>query len=380
MRRRGDSLSRMEEFWRWGYSYRQVCLKIWYQKKRYLLYILSFYIGLLFPAFCIANIRSADQVIYYTTFDNMEDSVQVEWFGSRFDIPKIEGTEYSVSAYYQEDFPQWNHQYMAVKGVDEHYFYPLPEISGRGFDEEELREGGRVCLLDKKNAKRYDCRVGDRITVCGEKLRIIGIITDVKFEGMLLPFKTMKEVCRNKQNVQFTGIFRADTEEEKARITAFVTEELEKYEDVEVQGVIDGRTVYENALATKRQWRTVRGIGAAVSALFFLMNETVVLMGKAKKERQTIGIHMALGATEGEMKRMLFFETLLVTFFSAMLVLATLLPFARLASLESAVLLDHTAVVWFLASAFFMCEILTVVVMKRIFTGESRHVYLRESL
>ncbi len=349
-------------------------------KKRYLLYIISFYIGLLFPAFCIANIRSADQVIYYTTFDNMEDSVQVDWFGSGFDVPGIEGTEYSVSAYYQEDFPQWNHQYIAVKGIDEHYFYPLPEISGRGFDEEELREGRRVCLLDQKNAKRYDCRAGDRISVCGEKLRIIGIIMDTKFEGILLPFGAMEEICRNKQNIQFTGVFRADTEEEKAKITAWVTEELEKYEGIEVQGVIDGSTIYENALATKMQWRAVRGIGAAVSALFFLMNETVVLMGKAKKERQTIGIHMALGATEGEMKGMLFLETLLVTFFSAMLVLATLLPFARLASMESAVLLDHTAVIWFLAAAFFMCEILTVVVMKRVFTGESRHVYLRESL
>lgn len=269
---------------------------------------------------------------------------------------------------------------MAVKGIDEHYFYPLPEISGRGFDEEELREGRRVCLLDQKNAKRYDCRAGDRISVCGEKLRIIGIIMDTKFEGILLPFGAMEEICRNKQNIQFTGVFRADTEEEKAKITAWVTEELEKYEGVEVQGVIDGSTIYENALATKMQWRAVRGIGAAVSALFFLMNETVVLMGKAKKERQTIGIHMALGATEGEMKGMLFLETLLVTFFSAMLVLATLLPFARLASMESAVLLDHTAVIWFLAAAFFMCEILTVVVMKRVFTGESRHVYLRESL
>ena len=76
----------------------------------------------------------------------------------------------------------------------------------------------------------------------------------------------------------------------------------------------------------------------------------------------------------------MFFETLLVTFFSAMLVLATLVPFARLAALESAVLLDRTAVFWFLTTAFFMCEILTVVVMKHVFTGESRHVYLRECL
>ena len=269
MRRKGDLLSRSEEFRRWEYGYHQVCLKIWYQKKRYLLYILSFYIGLLFPAFCIANIRSADQVIYYTTFDNMEDSVQIDWFSSGFDVPDVGGTEYSVSAYYQEDFPQWNHQYMAVKGMDEHYFYPLTEIRGRRFSEDDFREGGRVCLLDQKNAERYDCQVGDRITVCGEKLRIIGIIMDAKFEGVILPFKTMKKICRNKQNVQFTGIFKADTEEEKARITAFVTEELEKYEGVEVQGVIDGRTVYENALATRGNGGQSGELGLRYRRCFF---------------------------------------------------------------------------------------------------------------
>ena len=55
-------------------------IKIKYQKKRYFLYILSFYVGLLLPAFCIANIRSVDRVFYFTTFKKMNSSVQIDWF------------------------------------------------------------------------------------------------------------------------------------------------------------------------------------------------------------------------------------------------------------------------------------------------------------
>lgn len=349
------------------YLIHQTLLKIRYQKKRYMLYVLSFYVGLLFPAFCIANIRSVDQVIYYTVFDNMEDSVQIDWSSEKFDLLNIESAQnYSVSAYYEEDFPQWDHQYIPIKGIDEHYFYLFPQIRGRYFQTDEFQKDGRVCLIDKNNADKYFLQTGDQISVHGESLNIIGIIMDTKYEGIIMPYQTMKKIYQYKENIQFTGTFMADTEEEKDRLVLNVTEELKKDENTAILEVTDGGVLYKNALATKIQWRVVRGIFAAVSALFFLLNETIVLMGKMEKEKQTIGIYMALGASERETKGAVLFETMCVTFFAALLVLATLRPLARLVSLESAVLLDCTLVFWFLMLAFFMCELLSVVVMKSI--------------
>ena len=55
----------------------QIWLKILHQKKKYLLYVLSFYVGLLLPAFCLANIRSVDRVFYFTTFHGMKNTVQI---------------------------------------------------------------------------------------------------------------------------------------------------------------------------------------------------------------------------------------------------------------------------------------------------------------
>ena len=50
-----------------NYLFYQLFLKIKYEKRRYFLYVLSFYVGLLLPTCCIANTRSVEQVIYYTS-------------------------------------------------------------------------------------------------------------------------------------------------------------------------------------------------------------------------------------------------------------------------------------------------------------------------
>lgn len=76
-------------------------------KRKDTLYILSFYVGLLLPAFCLANIRSVDRVFYFTTFKKMNSSVQIDWFSEKFDILFPEGMEYSIKAYKEENFKQW---------------------------------------------------------------------------------------------------------------------------------------------------------------------------------------------------------------------------------------------------------------------------------
>lgn len=112
-----------------NYLFYQLFLKIKYEKRRYFLYVLSFYVGLLLPTCCIANTRSVEQVIYYTTFKGMEDSFQVDWLSRTFNTIKLDKEiSYSISAFYEESFPEWENQYVSIKGIDESYFYPLPKI------------------------------------------------------------------------------------------------------------------------------------------------------------------------------------------------------------------------------------------------------------
>lgn len=125
-------------------------------------------------------------------------------------------------------------------------------------------------------------------------------------------------------------------------------------------------SMVKNALYTKIQWRIVRGMCALVAILFFMINETIVLMAKAKKERKIMGINLALGATERDIKYCLFFETLLVTLLAVFLVMITLRPLAKLASLEHIIILDSMGIVETVILAVWACEILTWIIVSRI--------------
>lgn len=69
----------------------------------------------------------------------------------------------------------------------------------------------------------------------------------------------------------------------KKRIDEVIEQIKEKDNHADILGVTEGEELYKNALYTKIQWRIVRGMCALVAILFFMINETIVLMAKAKK-------------------------------------------------------------------------------------------------
>lgn len=271
-----------------NYQLRQILFKITYRKKEYVMYIISFYLGLLLPAFCLANIRSVDQVIHFTTFENMDRAVQIDWFSDDFLDMKIEGAKnVSVSGYYEEDFAEWGHQYVPVKGIDECYMYPFPKIKGRMFKNYELKEGKKVCLLNQKYAEKYSYKEGDLVSIHNTDLEIIGFVKDKIYPGILIPYSAMKEVYQSGNGIQFTGMILAGSREDKENIIQKATETiLDKDPNAEVIEITDGEELYEMSQATKVKWRALRGAVAVVSILFFLLNEGIVLMEKVKKEQQ----------------------------------------------------------------------------------------------
>ena len=173
--------------------------------------------------------------------------------------------------------------------------------------------------------------------------------------------------CKSEKDIQFSGTFFCENELQKQKRIDEVIEQIkEKDNHADILGVTEGEELYKNALYTKIQWRIVRGMCALVAILFFMINETIVLMAKAKKERKIMGINLALGATERDIKYCLFFETLLVTLLAVFLVMITLRPLAKLASLEHIIILDSMVIVETVILAVWACEILTWIIVSRI--------------
>lgn len=355
------------------YLFHQVFRKVRAEKRRYVLYVFSFYAGLLLPAFCIANIRSVDRVIYYTTFEGMENTVQIDWLGERFDAVDEEAAKgMSVSAYYEEDMAEWNHQYVSVEGIDGHYFYPLPKVSGRTFAENEFENGENVCLLNRRYAREYSCGIGDKVKLREEQFEVIGLMED-EYSGIILPYRAMERAYRKESLIQFSCIVpkgaaaeEKDAAAEKGAAKGIARQIEGADETAEILEVTQGETLYENALAAKMRWRFLRGAAAGAALLFFILNESIVLTGKLENEQQVIGVNMALGAAEGEVKLCLLFETLMITAAAVSLVLLTAFPLAKIFGLGSAVVLDREAVFAFSVMSFLMCGILTWAAMRAV--------------
>ena len=355
------------------YLFHQVFQKVRAEKRRYVLYVFSFYAGLLLPAFCIANIRSVDRVIYYTTFEGMENTVQIDWLGERFDAVDEEAAKrMSVSAYYEEDMAEWNHQYVSVIGIDGHYFYPLPKVSGRTFAENEFENGENVCLLNRRYAREYSCGIGDKVKLREEQFEVIGLMED-EYSGIILPYRAMERAYRKESLIQFSCIVpkgaaagEKDAAAEKGAAEGIARQIEGADETAEILEVTQGETLYENALAAKARWRFLRGAAAGAALLFFILNESIVLTGKLENEQQVIGVNMALGAAEGEVKLCLLFETLMLTAAAVSLVLLTAFPLAKIFGLGNAVVLDREAVFAFSVMSFLMCGILTWAAMRAV--------------
>lgn len=355
------------------YLFHQVFQKVRAEKRRYVLYVFSFYAGLLLPAFCIANIRSVDRVIYYTTFEGMENTVQIDWLGERFDAVDEEAAKgMSVSAYYEEDMAEWNHQYVSVEGIDGHYFYPLPKVSGRTFAENEFENGENVCLLNRRYAREYSCGIGDKVKLREEQFEVIGLMED-EYSGIILPYRAMERAYRKESLIQFSCIVpkgaaggEKDAAAEKGAAKGIARQIEGADETAEILEVTQGETLYENALAAKMRWRFLRGAAAGAALLFFILNESIVLTGKLENEQQVIGVNMALGAAEGEVKLCLLFETLMITAAAVSLVLLTAFPLAKIFGLGSVVVLDREAVLVFSVMSFLMCGILTWAAMRAV--------------
>ena len=215
-----------------NYLFYQLFLKIKYEKRRYFLYVLSFYVGLLLPTCCIANTRSVEQVIYYTTFKGMEDSFQVDWLSRTFNTIKLDKEiSYSISAFYEESFPEWENQYVSIKGIDESYFYPLPKIEGRTFSKKELQEGKDVCLMNKQYARMQACEIGDMIQIRDKRLKVIGLIDNSVYSGMIIPYQTMLNVYKEEKDIQFSGTFFCENELQKQKRIDEVIEQIKEKDE-----------------------------------------------------------------------------------------------------------------------------------------------------
>lgn len=329
-----------------------------YKKKYYCLILVAFYIGLLLPIFCFANIRSVGQIFNYAVFDGIENSVTIDWFSKSFDlIDTVDIENASVSAQFQENFTNWNNQYVTIKGIDSNYFYKRPKLVGRDFRSEDYERGRQVCIIGNTDAKNHQLRIGDDLKIRQNTFQIIGVFTDPKLDVIMVPYKSMMNTYQNIEKVQFSGCFLYDNVEQGGEIVNKITEEIKQESaDAELLYSIEGKEMLEGAIQSRTAWRQVRILFMVVSSIFFVCNEAIVLKANMEREKKRIAIQLAMGAEIREINIGYLIQTLLIALVAATAACVSLMPLARVFSLENAVTVDKVVIWISIIGSVFVCE------------------------
>lgn len=345
----------------------QSFIRATYNKRKYALFMASFYIGLLLPALCLANLRYVEQTVAFATFDRMKDAVVIDWFTDDFDSVVIDDDKnYSISAHYEETFAGHNDRYLSVTGIDENYYRPLPSVVGRGFSSSDYRNGNFVCLMSKKDAEALSLGINDTVVINDVTITIIGLVDNTRYDGLMLPFNTMKALYSGKDRVQLTATILSKSSVEKEMIIRTVSDQINgSKETTSLISASDGEDLYNNAMQDAMRWRLLRLVIAAVAITFFLINESLILLGKLEMDKRTIGMLLSLGAGRGDINAEMIIDSIIMVIPAAVCVIISIVPLSKAAGIESAISIDGYFVGMFLLLSVILCALCSYILIRK---------------
>ena len=166
--------------------------------------------------------------------------------------------------------------------------------------------------------------------------------------------------------IQFTGTFFSKNNQSDDVLNRVISQITDMDPEAEIISMNTGTELYENAVRTKDQWRIIRLIIAGIALLFFVLNESIVIIEKIENEQGISGVNMAVGAYRTEVKTAVFLENLGISVGAALFVLLTMKPLAKLFALDNVIVLDRMVIIETIFTALVICGILTWCSMRRI--------------
>lgn len=345
----------------------QTIQRMMHIKAHYLLYIVSFYIGLLLPVFCIANYSFLKDRLEFYVFDGMDNSVQIDWFSSSFQTTDFDGlTGYSMKAMYQEVVSDWDNYPILVEGIEKNYFYKMPSVKGRALTNKEMDQGDAVCLLDMASSKKYNCDVGDMVQINDHNLKVVGVITNSIIRNhIIIPLGMVDKIYREKgETIQYSGTFMMNEKQDANQLISLLSSMIkEKDEHAKILFSAMGEETHKQAIQSVAQWKVLRAFIALGVAIFFLINEMIIIIGKLQKDKKAIAIKMALGISSREIGICYLIETICIIFVADLLVFLTITPLAKVFSLDEIILFDPFVVIVTLIGSLGISAIISLGVM-----------------
>ncbi|WP_207779196.1 ABC transporter permease [Zavarzinia aquatilis] len=221
-------------------------------------------------------------------------------------------------------------------GADANYFAvrEWPLVSGRAFDEGEIRSGKTVCVIGQRVVTEIfgaQDPIGAPLRVGGFPCTVIGTLSEKgrsiigtdQDDVVIMPLKTFQRRVSGNQDVSLMLVSAASAEEtlkvkddilalmrERRHITANKTDDFQVNDVSEIAAIVGGVTVVLTAFL---------GAIAAISLIVGGIGIMNIMLVAVTERTREIGIRLAIGALEREVLAQFLTEAVLLSLFGGLI-------------------------------------------------------------
>ncbi len=302
-----------------GYSVYLSCHNAFSNKKIFVIVILSYFVGLLMPFYCLANIEvftSSISTIDLIDSENTYTAALEAHYGNEGanienSLSSLGLSDYLVVTEFHGFIQTGDTSAkVAVSGAGEHLadFERLVMIEGSFSLREaaDAPEGESECVAAHSLAKQYGLHVGSHITLNGISYRVAGIVNNFNHYHTL--FIPRAHVPVTADLLAHDLYLRYGEPTDAGQVSA----SLKKvFPDRSLRSVRRASDAAEQMLRDGVSRSAVILLVGAVSVLIAVLNIFLVISGKYEDNKKNIAVKLALGATRSDIGTELFFENVL---------------------------------------------------------------------
>jgi putative ABC transport system permease protein len=204
--------------------------------------------------------------------------------------------------------------------VDEHYFNTLgvPMVAGRVFDERDVPDGPLVAIVNETLAKRYfpgGHAVGRRLKQGGAErpnnpwMEIVGVVGDIKYSGLDAPSEPAVYLADRQQPFSRRFVMVRTAADPRSALNAIRAAVSALDRDVPVGRLYTIDQLMNESVAAPRFRTTLVTVFAILGVVLAAIGIYGVMAYTVSERARELGVRVALGATTGDVMRMVLAES-----------------------------------------------------------------------
>jgi predicted permease len=238
----------------------------------------------------------------------------------------VEGYQAAAGEQPSAEYNEVSPGYFATLGI--------PLLSGREFTPADENEtGAPVAIVNENLAAQYwrgNNPVGKRIQVNGKWMRVIGVAKPIKYSNFMEPQESFLYVPL-KQNSASSVMLHLRTVQDPAAMAKALAREIHTLDpELPVYEVITMREQVNQQTRPQRIAVILLGVFGALALLLACIGIYAVMSYAVSQSSRELGVRMALGASAGQLLRLVFRQGLTLTVGGILVGAAAALALTRL--------------------------------------------------